>query len=84
MNVTVIGAGLAGSEAAWQLAQRGFHVILREMKLFYGNVGMPPKGSGHIFRESVAVHRQRASGLDPGGVRKRTRRGCPLEDGRPL
>ena len=22
MNVTVIGAGLAGSEAAWQLAQR--------------------------------------------------------------
>ena len=32
MNVTVIGAGLAGSEAAWQLAQRGIDVILREMK----------------------------------------------------
>ena len=32
MNVTVIGAGLAGSEAAWQLAQRGIHVTLREMK----------------------------------------------------
>ena len=32
MNVTVIGAGLAGSEAAWQLAQRGIHVTLCEMK----------------------------------------------------
>ena len=32
MNVTVIGAGLAGSECAWQLAQRGVHVTLREMK----------------------------------------------------
>ena len=32
MNVTVIGAGLAGSECAWQLAQRGIRVTLREMK----------------------------------------------------
>ena len=32
MKVTVIGAGLAGSEAAWQLAQRGIHVTLCEMK----------------------------------------------------
>ena len=32
MHVTVIGAGLAGSEAAWQLAQRGIRVTLREMK----------------------------------------------------
>lgn len=31
-QVTVIGAGLAGSEAAWQLAQRGVQVTLREMK----------------------------------------------------
>ncbi len=30
--VTVIGAGLAGSEAAWQLAQRGIPVQLHEMK----------------------------------------------------
>ena len=30
--VIVIGAGLAGSEAAWQLAQRGIPVQLREMK----------------------------------------------------
>ena len=31
-HVTVIGAGLAGSECAWQLAQRGISVTLREMK----------------------------------------------------
>ena len=31
-TVTVIGAGLAGSECAWQLAERGIGVDLREMK----------------------------------------------------
>ena len=31
-EVKVIGAGLAGSEAAWQLAQRGLKVTLYEMK----------------------------------------------------
>ncbi len=31
-KVTVIGAGLAGCEAAWQLAQRGVSVTLCEMK----------------------------------------------------
>lgn len=32
MKVSVIGAGLAGCEAAWQLAKRGFSVDLYEMK----------------------------------------------------
>lgn len=31
-EVTVVGAGLAGSEAAWQLAQRGVRVALYEMR----------------------------------------------------
>ena len=31
-EVTVIGAGLAGSEAAWQLAKRGIPVRLIDMK----------------------------------------------------
>ena len=31
-TITVIGAGLAGSEAAWQLAERGFGVRLYEMR----------------------------------------------------
>jgi methylenetetrahydrofolate--tRNA-(uracil-5-)-methyltransferase len=32
ISVNVIGAGLAGSEAAWQIASRGVHVNLYEMK----------------------------------------------------
>jgi methylenetetrahydrofolate--tRNA-(uracil-5-)-methyltransferase len=32
MDMDVIGAGLAGAEAAWQLAQRGHRVRLREMR----------------------------------------------------
>ena len=32
MDVTVIGAGLAGSECAWQLARRGHRVRLYEMR----------------------------------------------------
>ena len=31
-KLTVLGAGLAGSECAWQLAKRGIHVKLIEMK----------------------------------------------------
>jgi len=31
-QATVIGAGLAGTEAAWQLAEKGVRVLLREMK----------------------------------------------------
>src|SRR5437764_11115947 len=31
-RVTVVGGGLAGSEAAWQLAARGFDVALHEMR----------------------------------------------------
>jgi len=30
--ITIIGAGLAGSEAAWQLAERRIPVTLQEMK----------------------------------------------------
>ena len=32
MNATVVGGGLAGCEAAWQLARRGVQVTLYEMK----------------------------------------------------
>src|SRR5690606_14505359 len=31
-DVTVVGGGLAGCEAAWQLASRGHHVTLVEMR----------------------------------------------------
>ncbi len=32
MRVQVVGGGLAGSEAAWQLAERGHDVVLHEMR----------------------------------------------------
>jgi len=32
MDIKIVGAGLAGSEAAWQLAQRGHRVHLHEMR----------------------------------------------------
>lgn len=31
-SINVIGAGLAGSEAAWQIAKRGLKVRLYEMR----------------------------------------------------
>src|SRR5213596_4343322 len=32
MAITIIGGGLAGSEAAWQVASRGVSVVLHEMR----------------------------------------------------
>jgi methylenetetrahydrofolate--tRNA-(uracil-5-)-methyltransferase len=37
----VVGGGLAGSEAAFQLAERGHHVLLHEMRGAAGNLGTP-------------------------------------------
>lgn len=31
-TIHIAGAGLAGSEAAWQLAERGIRVIIHEMR----------------------------------------------------
>ena len=31
-EIHVVGGGLAGSEAAWQLAERGYRVVLHEMR----------------------------------------------------
>ena len=45
-QVHVVGAGLAGCEAAWQLACRDVPVTLTEMK--------PVQMSGHIFPPSRA------------------------------
>lgn len=60
MNVTVIGAGLAGSEAAWQLAKRGVHVTLREMK----PLKMTPAHHTTDFAELVCSNSLRGAGLE--------------------
>ena len=60
MNVTVIGAGLAGCEAAWQLAQRGIHVTLCEMKPHK----MSPAHTSTSFAELVCSNSLRGAGLE--------------------
>lgn len=57
--VTVIGAGLAGSEAAWQIASRGVPVILYEMR----PVKKTPAHISDKFAELVCSNSLRANGL---------------------
>ncbi|WP_199556376.1 methylenetetrahydrofolate--tRNA-(uracil(54)-C(5))-methyltransferase (FADH(2)-oxidizing) TrmFO [Sandaracinobacteroides hominis] len=61
-TVHIIGGGLAGSEAAWQLAQRGVPVVLHEMR---GGGGMTPAHQtdglaelvcSNSFRSDDALH----------------------------
>ena len=35
-SIHIVGGGLAGSEAAWQLAERGHDVVLYEMRPLRG------------------------------------------------
>lgn len=58
-RVTVIGAGLAGSEAAWQLARRDIPVTLYEMR----PVRMTPAHHTERFAELVCSNSFRASAL---------------------
>ena len=60
MNVTVIGAGLAGSECAWQLAQRGIQVELHEMK----PEKMTPAHTTEYFAELCCSNSLRGAGLE--------------------
>jgi len=56
-KVTVIGAGLAGSEAAWQIAQRGVPVVLYEMR----PVKMTPAHHTDKFAELVCTNSLRSN-----------------------
>lgn len=58
-RVTVIGAGLAGSEAAWQIASRGIPVTLYEMR----PVVKTPAHHTDKFAELVCSNSLRANGL---------------------
>ena len=59
-TVKVIGAGLAGSEAAWQLAQRGICVELYEMK----PTKMSPAHHSENFGELVCSNSLRGDRLE--------------------
>ena len=71
-KVKVVGAGLAGSEAAWQLAQRGVAVELYEMK----PRKMTPAHHADTFAELVCSNSFRGDRLEnagrghPGGGRR--------------
>lgn len=58
-SVTVIGAGLAGSEAAWQIAKAGVPVTLYEMR----PVRKTPAHHTDGFAELVCSNSLRANGL---------------------
>ena len=58
-EVSVVGAGLAGSEAAWQLAQRGHRVTLYEMK----PAKMTPAHTSPLFSELVCSNSLRGDDL---------------------
>ena len=56
MRATVIGAGLAGTEAAWQLAKRGVSVTLIEQKPHQ----MSPAHQSPLFAELVCSNSLRS------------------------
>lgn len=73
MNVKVIGAGLAGSEAAWQLANRGIAVCLYEMK----PKKMSPAHHSPDFAELVCSNSLRGDRLENAvGLLKEELRRC--------
>ena len=73
MEVKVVGAGLAGSEAAWQLAQRGFEVTLHEMKPHK----MTPAHHSENFAELVCSNSLRGDRLENAvGLLKEELRRC--------
>ncbi len=59
-GVTVLGAGLAGCEAAWQLARRGFAVTLYEMK----PQKFSPAHHSQGFAELICSNSLKASRVD--------------------
>ena len=59
-TVNVIGAGLAGSEAAWQLARRGMRVRLYEMR----PVRMTEAHQTAMFAELVCSNSLRSASLE--------------------
>ena len=58
-KVTVIGAGLAGCEAAWQAAKRGIHVKLYDMK----PSKFSPAHKSENFAELVCSNSLRAAAM---------------------
>ena len=81
-EVTVVGAGLAGSEAAWQLAVRGIPVRLAEMRPSHTT---PAHKTGN-FAELVCSNSLKGEQITGGrgdtcAVTYKDRENCPSTDG---
>ena len=64
LPIHVIGAGLAGSEAAWQLAERGLPVVLHEMR----PMQMTPAHKTGNFAELVCSNSFRSDNAETNAV----------------
>jgi len=64
-DIHIIGGGLAGSEAAWQLAEAGFRVRLSEMR---GGAGTTPAHQGDALAEMVCSNSFRSDDGDSNAV----------------
>ncbi len=72
-DVTIVGAGMAGSEAAWQLAELGFRVALIEMK----PCAMSPAHQSPLLGELVCSNSLRSDDpIAPAGLLKHELRRC--------
>src|SRR6185503_18596389 len=73
LDVTVVGAGMAGSEAAWQLAEAGLRVALIEMKPF----SLSPAHQSPLCGELVCSNSLRSDDpVAPAGLLKHELRRC--------
>ena len=72
-EVTIVGAGMAGSEAAWQLAELGLRVALVEMK----PCAMSPAHQSPLLGELVCSNSLRSDDpVAPAGLLKHELRRC--------
>src|SRR5258706_5407846 len=72
-EVTVVGGGMAGSEAAWQLAEAGVDVSLVEMK----QCAMSPANQSPLLGELVCSNSLRSDDpVAPAGLLKQELRAC--------
>ena len=72
-DVTVVGGGMAGSEAAWQLAEAGLRVALVEMK----PCAMSPAHQSPLLGELVCSNSLRSDDpIAPAGLLKHELRRC--------
>src|SRR5580704_3174152 len=73
MSITVVGGGMAGTEAAWQLAERGHDVVLVDMK----PAAMSPAHQSPLCGELVCSNSLRSDDpVAPAGLLKHELRRC--------